>query len=81
MNSKSINEPINEPINESIKLSKSALKVLELVKENKSYTIDDLMLHLNLSRETIKRALKNLIEQNLIIRVGSRKTGHWEIKE
>ncbi len=80
-NALTINETQNKSVNEPLKLSKSTLKVLELIKENANYTIDDMMSQLNLSRKTIKRALKNLIEQDLIIRIGSRKSGHWEIKE
>ncbi len=33
------------------------------------------------NRENVKRALKTLKDNGYIVRVGSDKTGHWEIKD
>lgn len=35
---------------------------------------------MNVSDATIKRALADLQNRGLIVRVGGRKNGHWEIK-
>lgn len=75
LSSKRIDEPVNEPV----KISKSSIKVIDLLRKNNSYTIDELVSKLNLSRETIKRSLKLLKEKGIIKRVGSDKSGHWEI--
>lgn len=53
-------------INEPVKITKSAIKVLESLKENQKYTIDELSIKLDLSREIIKRALKQLRECKII---------------
>ncbi len=74
------NEPVNEPINEPVKLTKSATKVFQFIQGHSDSTIDDIATAVSVSRETVKRALKALKEKGYIVRVGSDKTGHWEIK-
>lgn len=71
----------NEPVNEPVKLTKSAKKVLQALKTNSESTIDEIVTSISVSRETVKRSLKTLSEKGLIKRVGSDKTGHWEIIE
>ena len=71
----------NEPVNEPVKLTKSAKKVLQALKTNSESTIDEIATSISVSRETVKRSLKSLSEKGLIKRVGSYKTGYWEIIE
>lgn len=71
----------NEPVNEPVKLTKSAKKVLQALKTISESTIDEIVTNISVSRETVKRSLKTLSEKGLIKRVGSDKTGHWEIIE
>lgn len=54
---------------------------LQALKTNSESTIDEIVTNISVSRETIKRSLKTLSEKVLIKRVGSDKTGHWEIIE
>lgn len=76
------NEPINKAKSEYIKsLSSSNLKVLELLESNSKYSIDELGIKLNLSRETIKRTLRILKKLGIIERVGSNKSGYWKIEK
>lgn len=70
---KETNEPLNEPLNDRQK------EIIVLIKNNKHIIIKDLMDNLNAGRETIKRDINKLQEANIIKRVGSRKTGYWEI--
>lgn len=73
------NESINKAKSEYIKsLSSSNLKVLE---SNSKYSIDELGIKLNLSRETIKRTLRILKKLGIIERVGSNKSGYWKIEK
>ena len=60
---------------------KSDQKVLALMKENSKITIYELMEKLSMSESGIKKVIKNLKDENIISRVGSLKSGHWEIKE
>ena len=67
------NEPINEPINKPINL------IISLLKENPSYTKEELAKKIGKSRATVTRILSKLVDEGKIKRVGSNKTGHWEV--
>lgn len=71
----------NEPVNEPVKLPKSATKVLQFMQSGLDCKIDEIAKAVGVSRETVKRALKVLKDSGYIVRVGSDKSGHWEIKE
>ncbi len=65
----STNEPINEPIN----------LILSLLKEKPSYTKEELAEKIGKSRATVTRLLSKLVDEGKIKRVGSNKTGYWEV--
>lgn len=73
-------EQDNDQINDRIKLTATEQSVLEALQENPQRTIEELMDCVEKSDKTIRRSLKTLQEQGLIERVGSRKTGHWQVK-
>ena len=56
-------------------------KIIEIIGENRDITIYELANKLNVADKTIKRDIAKLKEQNRVIRVGSLKSGHWEVKE
>lgn len=58
---------------------KSDQKVLALMKENSKITIYELMEKLSMSESGIKKVIKKLKDENIISRVGSLKSGYWEI--
>ncbi|MCT7544265.1 Fic family protein [Aliarcobacter cryaerophilus] len=60
---------------------KSDQKVLTLMKENSKITIYELMEKLSMSESGIKKVIKKLKDENIISRVGSLKSGYWEVKE
>ena len=60
---------------------KSDQKVLALMKENSKITIHELMEKLSMSESGVKKVIKKLKDENIISRVGSLKSGHWEVKE
>ena len=59
----------NEPIN----------LILSLLKENPSYTKEELAEKIGKSRATVTRLLAKLVDEGKIKRVGSNKTGHWKV--
>ena len=59
--------------NEPIKM------ILSLLKENPSYTKEELAEKIGKSRATVTRILAKLVDEGKIKRVGSNKTGHWEV--
>ena len=58
---------------------KSALKILEQIHINSQYTLTELAKQTGYSRSWVAETMKRLQEQGIIKRVGSDKTGHWEI--
>jgi Fic family protein len=60
---------------------KSDQKVLVFMKENSKITIYELMEKLSMSESGIKKVIKKLKDEGIISRVGSLKSGYWEVKE
>lgn len=54
--------------------------LLLLLKENPSLTQVELAEMMDKSRRTIQKIIKHLVEEGLIERVGSKKTGSWIVK-
>lgn len=67
------NDPINDPINDTVKT------ILALIEQNPSITYEEMTEKTGKSRRTISRLITELKEKNIIARVGSDKTGYWEI--
>jgi len=63
----------NDPVNDRIK------KILNCIKKNKNITRAEIADKCDVSIETIKRDIQNLKKQNKLKRVGSDKTGYWQI--
>lgn len=67
------NVPVNVPVNERQK------QILESLKRGDSFTAAQFAEKLNVTYKTIKRDLQYLTENKLIKRIGSDKSGKWEI--
>lgn len=70
---------INEPINGAIKLTNSERRVLEAIQQNSRITRKELIKQLKVGESTVYRAIQRLKTEGLIERIGSNKTGHWEL--
>lgn len=75
---------INSSLDKVIKNSKFVLndiqnKIIEFVINDKYITQNTIAEKLNVNVRTVKRNFKVLIDNNIIERVGSDKTGYWEI--
>ena len=53
--------------------------VFSLIKQNNKIKASEISERLSVSLSTAKREIKKLKEQQIIERIGSDKTGHWEI--
>ncbi len=62
-------------------LSENALKTLELLKKNPYITAEEIARKLGISSRSIKTYFATLKKCNLIEYIGSKKDGHWIIKE
>jgi ATP-dependent DNA helicase RecG len=58
---------------------KSALKIIEQISNNPRATMTDLAKLTGYSRRWVAQTIKRLQEQNIIKRIGSDKSGYWEI--
>ncbi len=63
------NDTVNGTLNDTVKL----------IKENPKITIDELAHKLDKSRRTITRYIKKLQEDGIILRIGSDKSGYWQV--
>ncbi len=64
---------------EKLDISQIQKNILKLISDNPSITQDELALKLNVTRRTIIRNFKLLIEGDYIRRVGNNKNGKWQI--
>jgi fido (protein-threonine AMPylation protein) len=67
------NVPVNVPVNPTMRY------VFEVIMKNKEITIDEIATQIGKTHKTAQRNVKLLKEIGLIRRVGSDKTGYWEI--
>ena len=56
-------------------------KIIELIVNNKNITQNEIASILGKNVRTIKRSFKVLIDNNVIERIGSDKTGYWIVKK
>lgn len=73
------NASVNASVNAKTKISTTQHQILELLTENSEITIKAIADKLEMHESTIVRNIKKLKEQGIIERIGSDKTGHWEI--
>jgi len=55
--------------------------IVKSIKANPKITLDDLAQRLNKSRRTITRYIKKLQDEGVISRIGSDKSGYWQVKD
>jgi len=70
---------VNATVNATVKLSKSQKKILEEVHKNPFVTQDELAEIIGIHVVNIKKNMKKLQESGMLKRVGSDKSGKWEI--
>lgn len=63
-------EPIKEPI-ETV--------LIEILRKNPNSTYDNLAKQMDISRSTVKRTIKTLVENQQIEHIGGRRYGYWKI--
>ena len=75
------NDTVNDTVKrmEASQLSKTEQAVLDAISLHPDYSYEQLAITCGVSRPTIARTVKSLQAYNRIRRVGSDKTGHWEV--
>lgn len=54
---------------------------VNLIKENPKIPLDELALKFKISRRTVTRRIKQLQDEGIISRIGSDKSGFWQVNE
>jgi len=54
-------------------------KILEEIRKKPRVTYDELVIDLAVSRSSVKRAMRNLVANGRIERIGGKRYGHWQI--
>ena len=72
---------VNVGVNVGVKLSKTAQKVLDCIRENGIINAEKIAENVGKDKRTVERAIKSLKEQGIIERNGSDKTGSWKVIE
>ncbi|MFA7212956.1 MAG: RNA-binding domain-containing protein [Candidatus Cloacimonadaceae bacterium] len=75
----SINAPINAAINAPIKLTDTQNKIISSIRDNPSVSYDMLAYTLSVNRATVMRNIQILKKAGIITRMGSKKTGYWQV--
>ena len=74
-----VNDTVNGTVNDGVKLTPTEQAVLDCIRDNNSISVAEIVNRTKKGRSTIMRAIKALKEKGFIQRVGSDKTGNWEI--
>lgn len=71
----------NDTVNDTVKAKNDTVNdtVFNLIKQNNRITSSEISEKLNISISTAKRKIKELKEEGIISRIGSDKSGYWEI--
>ena len=74
-----VNDTVNGTVNDGVKLTPTEQAVLDCIRENNLINVAEIVGCTKKGRSTIMRIIKSLKEKGCIQRVGSDKTGSWEI--
>ena len=69
----------NGNVNGNVNGNERTNRILLCVKQNPDFTLDQIAENTGLPKRTISRDIKTLQETGAVKRVGSPKTGHWEV--
>ena len=74
-----VNGTVSGTVNVGVNLSATEQTVLDCIRDNNSIGVAEIVSRTEKGRSTIMRTIKSLKEKGFIRRVGSDKTGSWEI--
>lgn len=74
----SLHDKLHDKLQEKLQ-DKLPDKLIRLIQDDESVTIEQLSKTLEVSEKTVRMHLKRLVEKGLIVRVGARKNGHWQV--
>jgi ATP-dependent DNA helicase RecG len=69
----------DEVVNFGDKVTDNQVKILQLIQKNERITTNELAIQLNISQRKIKENIAKLKEKEMLLRVGSSKSGYWKV--
>ena len=77
-----LNEAENEAENEAknINLTELEKRLCELLQENSKITQSEIQKRLGISRSKVQRTMKKLVNEEVIVNIGSHRRAYWKIK-
>lgn len=75
------NDTVNDGVNDGVKWTKNELAILFEMSKNSDVTYIQLQTKLKISEPTVRRSIKRLRLNMMIVREGSDKTGYWYVTE
>ena len=79
LSNKMLHISYKDSVNMNFGLTKIENEVVNIIKENQNITIEECSKKINKSIRTTKNIFKSLKEKNILKRIGSNKTGYWEV--
>ena len=73
------NSQENVGVNVGVKLNKTQQQIYDIIMQKPNVTYVLISKEINKSEETVRRNIKYLVENKLVERVGSDKTGYWNV--
>lgn len=74
-----LNDTLNDTINDTINDRQKV--ILKIISSKHGITLPEIAIQIDVGIATVKRDIDFLKEKNIIKRIGSRKTGYWQIKD
>lgn len=74
-----LKDTIKDTIKDTLTNEEKERVILQRIREKPTVTADELSKILNINLRNTKKYLTQLKEQGKIMRMGSRKTGHWQV--
>lgn len=75
----SLNGRLNVGVNDDLKIKDTASAVLGEIRNNPSSTAEEIAYNIGKSKKTVERYFSILQKKGIILRVGSKKNGHWKV--
>lgn len=66
-------------LNPKVILLINVYKVLDVLKGNPNQTRENIATKIGIDKRTVQQSLDKLVEAKYIMRIGSKKTGYWEV--
>lgn len=79
LSNKMLHISYKDSVNIHFELTEIEKEIVNIIKDNQNITIEECSKKINKSIRTTKNIFKSLKEKNILKRIGSNKTGYWEV--